>query len=138
MLTLHRQWGAAMTPSATAPTGHGPGALSLGRSEGATFLLGVPPCDTGSAVTATFTTPLRPGATLRHSPVPLSNGAGGGVLDHFGPMTFRAAIRTAPYPRCFWPPTHISMYDGETNPDHWLQDYCLAMKAEGLDNDFAI
>jgi hypothetical protein len=33
---------------------------------------------------------------------------------------------------------HISKYDGETDPDHWLEDYCLAMKARGFDNDFSI
>jgi hypothetical protein len=27
---------------------------------------------------------------------------------------------------------HISTYDGETNPDHWLEDYRLAMRAEGV------
>jgi hypothetical protein len=30
------------------------------------------------------------------------------------------------------------MYDGETNTDHWLEDYCLAMKAKGSDDDFTI
>jgi hypothetical protein len=30
------------------------------------------------------------------------------------------------------------MYDGETNPDHWLEDYCLTLKAWGSDNDFTI
>jgi hypothetical protein len=33
---------------------------------------------------------------------------------------------------------HISKYDGETNLDHWLEDYRLAMKARGSDDDFAI
>jgi hypothetical protein len=33
---------------------------------------------------------------------------------------------------------HISKYDDETNPDHWLEDYCLAMKAGGSDDNFAI
>jgi hypothetical protein len=28
---------------------------------------------------------------------------------------------------------HISKYDSKTNPDHWLEDYLLAMKAGGLD-----
>ena len=44
----------------------------------------------------------------------------------------------APYPRRFRPPTHISKYNGETNPDHWLEEYHLAMKAGRLDDDFAI
>jgi hypothetical protein len=33
---------------------------------------------------------------------------------------------------------HISMYDGETNPEHWLEDYRLTMKAEGSNDDFTI
>jgi hypothetical protein len=37
-----------------------------------------------------------------------------------------------------WPPTHISKYNGETSPDHWLEDYRLAIKVEGSDDDFAI
>jgi hypothetical protein len=52
--------------------------------------------------------------------------------DHFGPLAFRATIRAAPYPRRFWPSMHISKYDGETNPDHWLEDYRLTMKAGGV------
>jgi hypothetical protein len=43
-----------------------------------------------------------------------------------------------PYPRRFRSPTHISKYDGETNPDHWLEDYCLVMKVGGSDDDFII
>jgi hypothetical protein len=33
---------------------------------------------------------------------------------------------------------HISKYDGETNPDHWLKDYRLTMRARGSNNDFSI
>ena len=51
---------------------------------------------------------------------------------------FGAAIWAAPYPRRFRPLTHISKYDGETNPDHYLEDYRLALKAEGLDDNFVI
>jgi hypothetical protein len=36
------------------------------------------------------------------------------------------------------PPTHISKYDGETNLDHWLEDYHLAVKARGSDDDFVV
>ena len=53
----------------------------------------------------------------------------GVALDHFSPLAFGAAIWVAPYPRCFWPLMHISKYDDKTNLDHWLEDYCLAMKA---------
>ena len=59
-------------------------------------------------------------------------------MDHCAPQVFGAAIRVAPYPRRFRPSTYISKYDGETNPDHWLEDYCLAMKARGSDDDFTI
>jgi hypothetical protein len=33
---------------------------------------------------------------------------------------------------------HISKYDGEINLDHWLEDYHLAMKAEGSNDDFIV
>ena len=62
----------------------------------------------------------------------------GPIPDHFGPLAFGAAILVAPYPRRFRPSTHISKYDGETNPDHWLEDYCLTMKDGGSDDDFTI
>jgi hypothetical protein len=55
----------------------------------------------------------------------------GAAPDHFAPPAFRAAIRAVPYPRRFRPPTHIFKYDSETNLNHWLEDYRLAMKAEG-------
>jgi hypothetical protein len=77
----------------------------------------------------TFVTPLKLDAMLRHSPIP---------LNHFGPLAFGPAIRAAPYPRCFQPPMHISKYDSETNSDHWLEDYRLAMKARGSYDDFSI
>jgi hypothetical protein len=51
---------------------------------------------------------------------------------------FRARIQVASYPRHFRPPTHITKYEGETNPEHWLEDYCLAMRARGSDNDFVV
>jgi hypothetical protein len=42
------------------------------------------------------------------------------------------------YPKRFHSPTHITKYDGETNPDHWLEDYRLAMRPGGSDDDFAV
>jgi hypothetical protein len=53
------------------------------------------------------------------------------------PLAFRAVIRAAPYPRHFRPLTYISKYNDETNLDHWLEDYHLAMTAEGSDDNFA-
>ena len=53
-------------------------------------------------------------------------------------MAFGAAIQAAPYPRHFRPPMHISKYDGETNPDHGLEFYHLAIKVGWSDEDFTI
>jgi hypothetical protein len=33
---------------------------------------------------------------------------------------------------------HISKFDDETNPDHWFEDYHLAMRASGSDDNFII
>ena len=44
----------------------------------------------------------------------------------------------APYPKWFRPPSHISKYAGDTNPDHWLEDYHLAFRARGFDDDFIV
>ena len=33
---------------------------------------------------------------------------------------------------------HISKYNVKTNRGHWLEDYRLAMKAEGSDDDFVV
>jgi hypothetical protein len=95
-----------------------------------TFLLSVPPHTTRLAMTTTLT-PLRPGTMLKHSPVPPKRWGRGATPYHFGPLAFGVVIRAAPYPRHFWPLTHISKYDGETNPDHRLEDYRLAMKDGG-------
>ena len=43
---------------------------------------------------------------------------------------------SGPLPWRFWPSMHLSKYDGETNLDYWFEDYCLAMKAGWLDDDF--
>lgn len=41
------------------------------------------------------------------------------------------------YPKCFRPLTYIGEYNGETDPNHGLEDYRLAMRAEGSDDDSA-
>jgi hypothetical protein len=33
---------------------------------------------------------------------------------------------------------HISKYDGRIYPDHWLEDYCLAMRTRGSEDNFAV
>ena len=114
-----------MTPPTIALTNRGPRALSLSRSKGTTFLLGVLLHATRSAMTTTSTTPSK-------------RLDGSATSDHFGPLVFRAAIRVDPYPRHFRPMMHISKYDSETNLDHWLEDYHLAMKARGTNDDFIV
>ena len=34
--------------------------------------------------------------------------------------------------------SHIIEYNGETNPDHWLEDYRLMMRVGGLGDDFMV
>jgi hypothetical protein len=130
-LTPHRWEEAAVTPSVTVLIGCGPGAPSLDRSEGTTFLLSVPPArhrigdvrDVRDIIEARCHTQAQSHTAKQRG--------GGATLDHFAPLAFGAAIRVAPYPRRFRPSMHISKYDGETNLDHWLEDYRLAMKAGG-------
>jgi hypothetical protein len=38
----------------------------------------------------------------------------------------------------FQAPNNTAKYDGKTNPSIWLEDYCLACKAGGADNDLFI
>jgi hypothetical protein len=43
-----------------------------------------------------------------------------------GLQAFSQAIRRAPFPTRFQPPTTITKYSGETRPELWLADYRLA------------
>jgi hypothetical protein len=52
-----------------------------------------------------------------------------------GPQAFSWAIRRAPFPTRFRPPTTITKYSGETRPELWLADYRLACQLGGTDND---
>jgi hypothetical protein len=52
-----------------------------------------------------------------------------------GPQAFSRAIRRAPFPTRFRPPTTITKYSGETRPELWLVDYCLACQLGGTDDD---
>jgi hypothetical protein len=52
-----------------------------------------------------------------------------------GPQAFSRAIRRAPFPTRFRPPTTITKYSGETRPELWLADYRLACQLGGTDND---
>jgi hypothetical protein len=52
-----------------------------------------------------------------------------------GPQAFSRAIRRAPFPTWFRPPTTIAKYSGETRPELWPADYRLACQLGGTDND---
>jgi hypothetical protein len=52
-----------------------------------------------------------------------------------GPQAFSRAIRRAPFPTRFRPPTTITKYSGETRPELWLTDYRLAYQLGGTDDD---
>jgi hypothetical protein len=52
-----------------------------------------------------------------------------------GPQAFSRAIRRAPFPTQFRPPTTITKYSRETRPELWLADYRLACQLGGTDDD---
>jgi hypothetical protein len=52
-----------------------------------------------------------------------------------GPQAFSRAIRRAPFPTRFRPPTTIIKYSRETRPELWLADYRLACQLGGTDDD---
>jgi hypothetical protein len=52
-----------------------------------------------------------------------------------GPQAFSHAIRRAPFPTRFRPPTTITKYSGETRPELWLADYRLACQLGGTNDD---
>jgi hypothetical protein len=56
-------------------------------------------------------------------------------LEPPGPQAFSRAIRRAPFPTRFRPPTTITKYSGETRPELWLVDYRLACQLGGTDDD---
>jgi hypothetical protein len=39
------------------------------------------------------------------------------------------------FPSCFWAPTNVPRYDGDTIPSVWLEDYRLAFHAGGATDD---
>ena len=52
-----------------------------------------------------------------------------------GPRAFGWRIRRAPFPQRF---QHLAKYIGETNPGIWLEDFWLACRAGGVDDDLFI
>ena len=55
-----------------------------------------------------------------------------------GPKAFGRNVRDAPFPRPFLAPSNVVKYDGKTNPSVWLEDYRLACRAGGADDDLFI
>ena len=53
-------------------------------------------------------------------------------------MGFSRRIRRAPFPQHFRPPANITKYTGETNPGIWFEDFQLACRAGGVDDDHFI
>jgi hypothetical protein len=51
------------------------------------------------------------------------------------PQAFSQAIRRAPFPTRFRPPTTITKYSGEMRLELWLADYRLACQLGGTDDD---
>ena len=58
--------------------------------------------------------------------------------DGLGPWAFGRHIQRAPLPQRFRPPTNIAKYTRETNPEIWLEDFWLACRAGGVDDDHFI
>jgi hypothetical protein len=55
-----------------------------------------------------------------------------------GPWAFGQSIRDVKFPSRFRAPTNVPRYDGDTNPNVWLEDYLLACHAEGATNDLFV
>ena len=55
--------------------------------------------------------------------------------DPAGPSAFSKAIREALFPQRFRPSANVVKYTGDTNPGVWLEDYRLACRAGGANDD---
>ena len=54
------------------------------------------------------------------------------------PRAFDQSTRRAPFPQRFRPPINITKYTEETNLYIWLEDFWLAYRAGGVDDDYFI
>ena len=55
--------------------------------------------------------------------------------DPTGRNAFSRAIRGAPFPQHFRQPVNVVKYTGDTDPSVWLEDYWLACRAGGANDD---
>jgi hypothetical protein len=58
--------------------------------------------------------------------------------DACGPQAFAKRIRQTPFPARFRAPPNITKYSGDTNPIVWLEDFRLAYRVGGADDDLFI
>jgi hypothetical protein len=55
-----------------------------------------------------------------------------------GPKAFESNVRETGFPKRFQVPNNVIKHDGKTNPNVWLEDYQLACRACGADDDLFI
>jgi hypothetical protein len=58
--------------------------------------------------------------------------------NQLGPRAFGRSIRDAKFPSSFRAPTNVPIYDVDTNPNVWLEDYRLACHAGGATDDLFV
>jgi hypothetical protein len=59
-------------------------------------------------------------------------------LEGSGPKVFGGAMPNARFPRRFRAPSNVTKYNIKTNPSVWLEDYCVACRAGGANDDLFI
>jgi hypothetical protein len=58
--------------------------------------------------------------------------------EGLGPKGFRSNVHNACFPKRFWVSNDVIKYDCNTNPSVWLEDYYLACRVGGVDDDIFI
>jgi hypothetical protein len=59
-------------------------------------------------------------------------------LEWSSPKAFGGAVHNARFLRRFWAPSNITKYDSKINSSIWLEDYHLAYRAGGANDDLFI
>jgi hypothetical protein len=52
-----------------------------------------------------------------------------------GPKAFESNAHDACFPKRFWMPNNVMKYDGKTNANIWLKDFCFVCRAGGVDDN---
>jgi hypothetical protein len=58
--------------------------------------------------------------------------------EALGPKAFGSNMHDACFPKHFWVPSNVIMYNGKTIPIIWLEDYLLVCRAGGAHKDLFI